>query len=270
MSSLTGDGADAGAALTDSFFACPIGALVAVPGAALVVDGRALVVVIVEEASDARGVARVVEASAGGRVVRGRFAVVVEGAIDFLELVVVFPGDARAAAPAVPGVLRTAVALRFSSPEVTEDRSGSASDAVALELIPGRLAAVPGAGRVGGLFRLDPTVLTRDVELVMGFDAVAEARAVPVDAVGRRAPTVAVLLVVAGRRGSTASLLAEEPALEAILRRTDDVGVEGAGSFFRRGVLGGASWSLAGVGTSMAGSGSGVAGKLYSGLRYGG
>jgi hypothetical protein len=253
VSSLTGDGADADAAL-DSFFACPIGALVAVPGAALVVvDGRALVVVLVEEASDARGVARVVEASAAGRVVRGRFAVVVEGARDCLELVVVFPGDARVAAAAVPGVLRTAVAFLFSSPEVTEDRSGSASDAVALELIPGLLAAVPGTGRVGGLFRLDPTVLTRDVELVAGLDAVVEARAVLVDVVGRRAPTVAVLLAVVGRRGGTASLLAEEPALEAILRRTDDVGVEGAGNFFRRGVLGGPSWSLAGVGTSMVG-----------------
>jgi hypothetical protein len=173
VSSFTGDGADADAAL-DNFFTCPVGVLVAVAGAALVVvDGRALVVVLVEDASDARGVARVVDASAAGRVVRGRFAVVVEGAIDCLELVVVFPGDARVAAVVVPGVLRTVVAFLVSSPEVTEDRSGSASDAVARELIPGLLAAVPGTGRVGGLLRLDPTVLTREVEPVVGFDAAA-------------------------------------------------------------------------------------------------
>jgi hypothetical protein len=232
-------GAGGGTELADSFFACPADGFVAVPGTALVVvvvEGRAPDV-RVEEASDARGVMRVVDASAAGRVVRGRFAVAfVEGAMDCRE--VVLPGDDLVAPAAVPGVLRTAVGFLFSSPEVTEDNSGSASDAVALELIPARLGAVPGTGRVGGLLRLDPTVLTRDVELVVGFDAVVEVRAaLVVDAVGRRAPTAAVLLVVVvGRRGGIGSLLAEEPALDAILRRTDDVGVEGAGNFFRSGL----------------------------------
>jgi len=42
------------------------------------------------------------------------------------------------------------------------------------------------AGRMCGLFRLDPTVLTRDVELIVGPDAVVEARVVLVHIVGRR------------------------------------------------------------------------------------
>jgi len=233
-------GAGGGAALTDAFFACAIGVFAAAPIAALVVvvDGR-VPVVLVEAASDARGVARAVDASAAGRVVRGRLAVVVvEGAIDCRD--VAFPGEDRVAAVAVPAVLRTAVVFLFSSPEVTDDSSGSASEAVARELIPVRLTAAPATGRVGGLFRLDPRVLTRDVEVVEGLDADAvEARAVLAvdDAAGRRAPTAAgVPAVVVGRRGGTESLLAEAPALEAMLRRSDDVGVEGAGNFFGSGL----------------------------------
>jgi hypothetical protein len=252
-----GCGARAG---IEGFFACPAGAFVAEPGAArAVVEGRAPVV-LVAAASDARGDARAFEASAAGRVVRGRFVVVVvlvvvAGAIEGLD--VVLPGEARVAAPAVPGVLRTAVLL-LSSPEVTDDRSGSASDAAAdLDTSVVLLAVVPGTARVGGLFRLEPTVLTRAVELLDGFDAPAiEGRALLDAAVGRRAPAVAApAVVVVGRRGGIASLLAE-PALEAILRRTEDVGVEGAGNFFGSGlpacaVLGAASRSLAGVGASM-------------------
>jgi hypothetical protein len=229
-----GGGARAG---IEGFFACPIGALVAEPGAArVVVDGRVPVVLVADaDASDARGVARIFDASAAGRVVRGRFVVeVVAGAIEGLD--VVFPGEARVAAPAVPGVLRTAVLL-FSSPEVTDDRSGSASDAAAdLDTNVVLLAVVPGTGRVGGLFKLDPTVLTRAVELLDGFDALEiDGRALLDAAVGRRAPAAAAPAVVVGRRGRIASLLAE-PALEAILRRTEDVGVEGAGNFFGSGL----------------------------------
>jgi len=233
-------GAGNGAAGTESFFACPLGAFAGLGAALAVVEGRAPVV-LVDDASDARGVARVVGASAAGRVlvVRGRFApAVVEGATDCRD--VVFPGDDRVTALGNAGVLR-AVDFLFSSPDVTDDRSGSASDAVALEDAPGLLAAVPGAGRVGGLLRLDPTVLTREVELDAGFDAVAvEARALLVAAVGRRALAVALPPTAVGRRGGTGSLLAEA-ALEAILRRTDDVGVEGAGSFFLCGL---ASWGV--------------------------
>jgi hypothetical protein len=241
----------------EGFFACPSGALVVVPGAALVVVECRVPVVLVADARDARGVARVVGASAAGRVVKGRFVVVVVGAMDGLE--VVFPGEARVAAPAVPGALRTVVLL-FSSPEVTDDKSGSASDAADRDASVVLRAAEPGTGRVGGLFRLDPVVLTRDVELVGGLDALAvEARALLAVTVGRRAPAGAVPAVeVVGRRGGIASLVAE-PAFEAILRRTEDVGVEGAGNFFRSGLPawgvldGGCSLSLAGVGASMAG-----------------
>lgn len=220
---------------TESFFAWPAGAFVAVPGAGRVVAAGLAPVVLVEAASDARGAARVVDASAAGRVVRGRFApVVVVGASDCLDAV--FPGEDRVAAPGNAGVLRAAD-LRFSSPDVTDDRSGSASDAVAREDTPVLLAADPGAGRVGGLLRLDPSVLTRDVELGVGFDAVAvEARALlVVSAAGRRALAVALPLAAVGRRGGAGSLPAEA-ALDAILRRTDDVGVEGFGSFFRCGL----------------------------------
>jgi hypothetical protein len=234
---------DGGAtALTESFFAWPGAALAAAPPTAarvVAVDGRAPVV-LVDEARDARGATRAVDASAAGRVVKGLFAavvVVVEGAMDCL--VVVFPGEGRVEVVAAPaaGVLRTVVDLLLSSPDVTDDKSGSASEAVDLDVKPVLLAVAPAMGRVGGLFRLDPAALTREVELGAGLDAVVEARAVLVDTVGRRAPAVAVPLVVevVGRRGGIPSLLAE-PALEAILRRTEDAGVEGAGNFFLSGL----------------------------------
>jgi hypothetical protein len=215
-------------AVTESFFACAAGAFAAAPPiAALVVavDGR-VPVVRVDEASDARG-ARVVGVSAAGRDVRGRFAalvVVVEGASDCRD--VGFPGDARVVV--VAGALRTAEGLLFSSPDVTDDSSGSASDAVDLEASPVRLT--PGTGRVGGLLRLELVVPTRGVELVVGLDAPVAVRVIVVDTVGRRAGTVP-LDVVVGRRAGTPSLLAEA-ALDAIWRRIEDVGVEGAGNFF--------------------------------------
>lgn len=209
---------------------CPIGAFAA-PGVARAVVAGRTPDVLVEEANDARGVARDVDVSAAGRVVRGRFApAVVEGATDCRD--VVFPGEALVAALGTTVVLR-AVGRLFSSPDVTDDSSGSASDAFAREDAPGLLTAELGAGRVGGLFRLDPAVLRRDDALVGGLDALAVdvlALLVLVAAVDRRALAVVLAPTAAGRRGGTASLLAEA-ALEAILRRTEDAGVEGAGSF---------------------------------------
>ena len=249
-------------------FAWPMGRLVVEPGAALVAVVGRVVVVLVDGVSDAREAARLVEPSAAGRVVRGRFAVVVvvveeEGARDGRD--VALPGEARAAAPGTCGVLRTTVRL-CSSAEVTDDSSGSASDEVDLPTRPARLVAVPGAGRVGGLFRLDPTVLRREVALDSGLDAVVDVdgRVLVEDAAGRRAPAGAVPPVVVGRRGGTGSLEASEGAFEAILRRTDDVGVEGAGSFLGCGLAGtleareGAvmpAASLAGEGASIWGQG---------------
>jgi hypothetical protein len=191
----------------------------------------------VDEAREARGVARVVAASADGRVVAGRLAalvgVVVEEARDWRD--VGLAGDGREAVDDVTGVRRTAGVLFFSSPDVTEDRSGSASDAVLEDEMVLR-AVVPAAGRVGGLFKLDPTVLVRDVAVVGAFDALVGVRAVLADAaVGRRA-LAAVPLVAVERRGGAPSFEAGEGALAAIMRRMELVGVEGAGSFLGSGL----------------------------------
>jgi hypothetical protein len=226
--SVAGSGTDG--AETESFFACPTGTFGVVPGARAAAIGR-VVANFEEEASDARGVALVVAASPFGRVVKGLFAVVVVlvvvgGAMDCLD--VGFPGDTLGVVPAAIGVLRTAGCL-FSSPDVTDDRSGSASD-VPLDVKPG-LLAVSGAGRVGGLLKLPPTALVRDVELVSGLDALVEVRALLVDAAAGRRALAVVLAITVGLRGGTASFEPELGAFEAILRLTDEVGVEGAGSF---------------------------------------
>jgi hypothetical protein len=249
LSSVSVEGSGTEGAEMDSFFACPTGTLGVVPGARAGATGR---VGLEDDARDARGVARVVGASPFGRVVKGLFAVVVvvvvEGAMDCLDIG--FPGDTRGVVPAVMGVRRTAGFL-FSSPDVTEERSGSASE-VPLDVKPGRLA-VPGTGRVGGLLRLPPTALVRDVVLGVVLDAPIEVRALLVvdAAAGRRAlaalPPVAV---VVGLRGGTASFEPEFGAFEAIFLRTDEVGVDGAGSFLGCVGLAGSVW-LAGVGVSI-------------------
>jgi len=222
-------GAGGGGAETDSFFAGPAGAFAVAPAVRVPAAGR-VAVGRVDAAREARGAVRVVVASADGRVVTGRLAAVVvveEGAMDCLE--VGLAGDGLEVVDDVTGVRRTAV-LFFSSPDVTDDRSGSASDAVLDDEMVLR-AVVPAAGRVGGLFRLDPTVLVRDVAVVGAFDALAVVRAVLVDAAAGRRALAAVPLAAVGRREGTPSFEAGEGALAAILRRTEDVGVEGAGSF---------------------------------------
>jgi hypothetical protein len=217
------DGAAAAGAIEgiEGFFAWETGALATAPGVALVVDGR-VVVGLAEEPKEVRGVALVVGASAAARDVKGRFAaVVLAGAIvDRRSDAAGFPGELRVAAVDDSVVLRAAGFL-FSSPEVMEERSGSASDVAPLEANPVLLAAVPAAGRVGGLFRLDPAVPVRIVELPSGFDAVVELRAL-LAAAGRRAPAATALVeVVPGRRGGTFS--AFEGVEEAILRRVEAV-----------------------------------------------
>jgi hypothetical protein len=238
---------------TDSFFAWPAGAFPVVPGATLVVvNGRAAV--LEEGASEVRAVVRVAGASAAGRVVRGRFTpAVVAGGIDCRDEVL--PGDGRVAAPGATDVLRTPARL-FSSPDGADC---SVSDAADLEANGVLLGAETGAGRVGGFFKLDPAVLTREVDVAGGFDADGlEARTLLAAATGRRTPAVVVAFPVPAvrvdRRG--ADSFAAAAAFEAILRRTDDVGVEGAGSFLRCGLAAiDASTSL--VGPSMAGACSG-------------
>lgn len=220
----------------DNFLACPVGTFDAAAVVRTVVvlaaaAGR-VVAGLVEEAREARG-ARVVAVSTEGRVVEVRFAavvaVVVEDASDGLDAGLL--GDGRATVADATDGLRTVVDFfLLSSPDVTEDTSGSASEAVLDDEIV-LLAAVPGTERVGGLLRVDATVLVREVELEGGFAAVVVVRVVPVDgATGRRAAAAGVLVTV-GRRVAAASLEAGEGPLEAILRRTDEVGIEGAGSF---------------------------------------
>ncbi|KAF2117355.1 hypothetical protein BDV96DRAFT_644779 [Lophiotrema nucula] len=85
--------------------------------------------------------------------------------------------------------------------------SGSASEAAVFAAAPVRLAAVPGAGRVGGLFKLDPAVPDLNVEQAGARDAVVDARAVLDAAAGRFAAAPVVLAV--GRRGGTGSVLLE-------------------------------------------------------------
>lgn len=249
-------GADTGAAGADGFFACASGALAAAPGAALavvvVVAGRAVAVVRVEDDREARGAARDVGPSTEGRVVAGRFAAAVAAAAG--RVVVGRAGD-RVAAPAARAVRRTEGFL-FSSPDVTEDRSGSASDAVALEASPVLRTVVPGAGRVGGLLRLEPAVVVREAAPESGLDAAAAVRVVLVlvlVAAGRRtaapAPTT-------GRRGGTGSLEVVDEALEAILRRVaGDAGAAGL-----RAVLGGDAGGAVVVGSASLALGGGGGG----------
>lgn len=179
-----------------------------------------------EAPSEARGVLLVVDASAVGREVNGRFApAVLKTALGLRSVAAVFPGD-DLVAPAEETVVLRAADFLFSSPDVMEAMSGSASEVVDLAASP-LLAAEPGAGRVGGLFKLEPVVLVRN-ELVRGRDVVAEARAVLAAAAGRRAPAVAVPVpaVVRGRRGGAFSTLDADGVVEgAILRRAVDEGV---------------------------------------------
>jgi hypothetical protein len=209
---------------TESFFACPTGAtLGAAFGAARVVaDGR-VVVGREDEDSDVRGAALATGASTAERD-SGRFAAVVPGAAmpDFrsVVVVVVLPGDALGVAGEARVVLRAAGFL-LSSPDVIEAMSVSASEAMDFEANAVLLAALPAAGRVGGLLKLAPDVLVRAIELAGAFDALVGVRAVDVDAAGRRAP---VAVIPGGRRGGAFSDLEAAPgAVEDMLARADAV-----------------------------------------------
>lgn len=216
----------------------------------MVVAGRAVAVVRVEEDKDARGVARTVGPSTEGRVVAGRFAARVAEAAG--RVVVGFAGD-LVAAPAARVVRRTEGFL-FSSPDVTEDRSGSASEAVGLEANPVFRTVVPGAGRVGGLLKLNPAVAVREVAPDSGFDAAVAVRVVPVVVVVAAGRRTAAPAPTAGRRGGIESLEVVEGALEAILRRVaGDAGAAGlravlAGDSGGAVVVGSASLALGGGG----------------------
>lgn len=265
MGSFGAVGREAAADAVAGFLACVAEALAVVPAPAAVrvVLGRAAVVLVVEGARDDRGAVRDVGVSPAARAVTGRLAVPVllDGAIeDLLSVVVVLPGDRVAAAEA--SVVLRADGFLFSSPEVIEPISGSASEAADLEANPVLLAAVPGAGRVGGLLKLDPAVLARAVEEARGRDVVVEARDAVVDAgaAGRRAPAVAGVVpleVASPRRGGTASCLlaADEVDDEGILRRAvvdKEAGVVELFCFWGASA-GGAGWIGAGASLPLSG-----------------
>ena len=198
----------------DGFFAaCPTDVLDAGLAAVLTVAGR--VVVGREDApSEARGPA------ARGRLAAA-VAVVVAGASDCRETAL--PGDARGAALAAGAARRTA-GFRFSSPDVSDDRSGSASDVV-FTAAAERRAEGPATGRVGGLLRLDPpSVLAREPPGGGGRVVLVEARGVADGGAAVRRALAAVGAAAEGRRGGTASLGADEGAMA---RAVGVVGVEG-------------------------------------------
>lgn len=201
----------------------------------MVVAGRETVG-LEEGAREARDAARVADAdSAAGLEVRGRLAAALEAAGASEEREVVLPGEERGAAP-LPVVVRGArrTAFLFSSPEVTDERSGSASEAV-LDVVARRAAAA--GARTGGLFSVEeaPAVETREEVLVRG--AVAGERVLVVEAdtlveAGLRAAVLAVLAVPAvagGRRGGSRW---SRGAAEAMRRTMDEFGVEGLGKGF--------------------------------------
>lgn len=236
--------ASAGAALVgelteliESFFACATGVFGVMVetgafgttwcGVRVFMEGREVAGFAgVDAGREARGVARVFVLSVLSReVVEGRFAAVVVGAMVDRRS----DGVALPAAVAPAKLLRTAGFL-FSSPEITDVRSGSASPVAAFVPSAVRLAVVPTGARVGGLFRLLPAPARREVLRSRAFDALLGGRVdvfVVDAAAGRRAAGAALLLAAAGLRGGTGSFLGAE---EAILRRRTDEGEDGGGS----------------------------------------
>jgi len=187
--------AGTGVADTEGFFACEIEALPVVAAVVLVVVAGRVAVVRVDVESEARGVAREAGPSTEGRVVRGRFAVEAVGRVVAVAVEGVFPGDDLTVA-LEDGVVRRIEGFLFSSPDVTDDSSGSASEEAVLAVNGVLRTTVPAAGRVGGLLKLDPAA-GRAVALDAGFvlEAVEDA-----DAAGRR---VAADATVVGRRGGS-------------------------------------------------------------------
>ena len=192
----------------DGFFACPsVLFAVVVVGALVDVVGR-VAAGLVPDAGEARGAVRVAEVSALVRdVAVGRLgaAAVLDGVMVERRSAVeaTFEGedfdavedkaDIRLVWPLTPSFL-------FSSPEVRDERSYSWSDVVLfeVEVRPVRRVPIAGAGRVGGLFRLDPSVEDLVAE-ARGFVVVVEGRVVVV--AGRLAADP-VVAVDRGRRGA--------------------------------------------------------------------
>jgi hypothetical protein len=193
----------------DGFFACPSVLFAAVVVGALVDVAGRVAAGLVPDAREARGAVRVTEVSALVRnVAMGRLgaAAVLDGVMVERRSAVeaTFEGedfnavddkaDIRLVWPLTPSFL-------FSSPEVRDERSCSWSDVVLFEVEVRlvRWVLVVGAGRVGGLFRLDPSVEDLVAEAARGFVVVVEGRMVVVAGRLAAAPVVAV---DRGRRGA--------------------------------------------------------------------
>jgi hypothetical protein len=239
--SLTGDGAAAATAAAaaaagmDIFFACEIGVrgavvarrgVVAAAAAGRVVAGR-----VVEADSEAREAAREGVVSVLERdVMPGRFVADVADSVA-LRSAAVLLGVARAAALVTVGG-RRAVGVDFflSSPDVTDERSGSASDALALGALEGwvgRRARVLAAGRAVGLVGVEAAAPMREAALAGERVAAVEAFAFALAAlaVGRRtgwAP--AVPPKVPRRGGAVPFVVAGEGDDEAMMRRRAEGG----------------------------------------------
>jgi hypothetical protein len=229
--SLTGDGA--AAAGMDSFFACETGVrgavvarrgVVAAAAAGRVVAGR-----VVEADSEAREAAREGVVSVLERdVIPGRFVADVADSVD-LRWAAVLLGVARAAALVTVGG-RRAVGVDFflSSPDVTDERSGSASDAFALDVLGGwvgRRARVLATGRAAGLVVVEAAAPMREAALAGDRVAAVEAFALALAlalaalAVGRRTGWAPEVPPKVPRRGGAGPfVVAGEVDDEAMMR----------------------------------------------------
>jgi hypothetical protein len=226
--SLTGDGA--AAAGMDSFFACETGvrgAVVARRGVVAAAAGRVVAGRVVEADSEAREAAREGVVSVLERdVIPGRFVADVADSVD-LRSAAVLLGVARAAALVTVGGRRTVgVDFFLSSPDVTDERSGSASDAFALGALEGwvgRRARVLAAGRAVGLVVVEAAAPIREAALagdrVAAVEAFAFAFAPAALAVGRRTGWAPAVPPKVPRRGGAGPfVVAGEVDDEAMMR----------------------------------------------------
>jgi hypothetical protein len=222
--SLTGDGA--AAAGMDTFFACETGvrgAVVARRGVVAAAAGRVVAGRVVEADSEAREAAREGVVSVLERdVIPGRFVADVADSVD-LRSAAVLLGVARAAALVTVGGRRTVgVDFFLSSPDVTDERSGSASDALALGALEGwvgRRARVLAAGRAAGLVVVEAAAPMREAALAGDRVAFALALTLAALAVGRRTGWAPAVPPKVPRRGGAGPfVVAGEVDDEAMMR----------------------------------------------------
>ena len=202
----------------DAFLACETGVrgpAVARRGVVVTAGGRVAAGRVVEAESEARdavregGVSMLERDVMPGRFVVGVVVVETEGVRVDLRAAAVLVGVARAAAlVTVAGRRTVGVAFFLSSPEVTDDRSGSASEELVFEGWTGRRTKVlAGAGRVAGLL--------------------VEVRVVDVEARGVAVADVVLVVVVGGRRAVWAPKVPRRGAAGSLLVAGDEAMADG-------------------------------------------